>query len=259
MDISTIIGMVGVVAMVLFASFAAGGNPLFLLDLPSFLVVVVGSYFAVGVALKLKDTMGIWGIAKRCFSIPTFNEKSIIQKMVAFSEKARREGLLALEDELEDLDDEFMKKGLRLVVDGTDGAIIRDLLELELGQMQARHAEKQGWFFTWGALAPALGMMGTIVGLVNMLQNLDDRAAIGPNMAMAIITTLYGSMVANTFCVPFATKLKAHSAVESNSKEMVIEGVLSIQAGDNTRVLAMKLMAYLTPADRKVMEAEMNT
>ena len=257
MDISTIIGMVGAFLMVLFASLAAGGNPLALLNLPSFFIVVLGSYFALAVALRLSEVLGVFTIARRNFSIPTFNEQSIIQKMVAFSEKARREGLLALEDELEDLDDEFMKKGLRLVVDGTDAVVIRDLMELELSQMQLRHAEKQTWFLTWGTLAPAFGMMGTVVGLVNMLQNLDDRASIGPNMALAIITTLYGSMQANIFCLPFATKLKSHTLQESNVKEMIIEGVLSIQAGENTRILAMKLMAYLTPVLRRTLEAEM--
>lgn len=257
MDISTIIGIVGSFAMVLFASFAVGGNPLFLLNLPSFLVVVMGSYFALAVSLTMANTLGIFGIMKRAFNIPTFNEQNIIQKMVAFSEKARREGLLALEDELEDLDDEFMKKGLRLMVDGTDAAIIRDLMELELSQMQSRHTERQGWMLTWAALAPAFGMMGTVVGLVNMLQNLDDRASIGPNMAMAVITTLYGSLVANVMCIPFSSKLRGQSMQEATVKEMIIEGVLSIQAGENTRILTMKLMAYLPPVLRRKLEAEL--
>ena len=258
MDISTIIGIIGSFAMVLFASFAAGGNPVFLLNFPSFLVVVLGSYFGLAVSLTMANTIGIFGIMKRVFSIPSFNERNIIQKMTAFSEKARREGLLALEDELEDLDDEFMKKGLRLVVDGTEEGIIRELMELELSQMQARHTERQGWMLTWAALAPAFGMMGTVVGLVNMLQNLDDRASIGPNMALAVITTLYGSLVANVVAVPFSTKLKSQSLQESTVKEMIIEGVLSIQKGDNTRILSMKLMAYLTPALRREMEKQLD-
>jgi chemotaxis protein MotA len=257
MDISTIIGMIGAFAMILFASISIGGNPLLLLNLPSFIIVVLGSYFALAVSLTLSNAIGIFSIMKRVFSIPTFNEQAIIQKMVAFSEKARREGLLALEDELEDLDDEFMKKGLRLMVDGTDAAIIRDLMELELNQMQLRHTEKQGWMLTWGALAPAFGMMGTVVSLVNMLSNLDDRASIGPNMAMAVITTLYGSFVANVVNLPFSTKLKTQSLQESTVKEIIIEGVLSIQAGENTRILTMKLMAYLAPSLRRKLEQEL--
>jgi chemotaxis protein MotA len=257
MDLGTIIGIVGGVGMVAFSCLSVGGYLPALLNLPSFIMVVLGSYFALAVSLKLNEALGIFGVMKRTFNIPTFNEQGIIQKMMAFSEKARREGLLALEDELEDLDDEFMKKGLRLVVDGTDATVIRDLLELELSQMQQRHGEKHAWLLTWAALAPAFGMMGTVVSLVNMLRNLEDKSSIGPNMAMAMITTLYGSLVANVICVPMSTKLKSHDLMESNTKEMIIEGVLSIQAGENTRILAMKLMAYLSPTVRKVVEAEL--
>ena len=175
---------------------------------------------------------------------------------MAFSEKARREGLLALEDELEDLDDEFMKKGLRLMVDGTDATVIRDLMELELSQMQNRHAEKILMLNTWASLGPAVGMMGTVIGLIGMLANLEDKASIGPNMALALITTMYGSIVANYLMVPIATKLKGHDQKETMVKEMVIEGVLSIQAGDNPRILALKLLSYLTPSERKSVEAD---
>jgi chemotaxis protein MotA len=201
--------------------------------------------------------MGMWKIMGRAFKLQTYNEQSIIQKMIAFSEKARREGLLALEDELEDLDDEFMKKGLRLMVDGTDAAIIRDLLELELSKTQDRHSAKVGILNNWTVLFPGLGMLGTVVGLIGMLSHLEDKASIGPNMALALVTTFYGSMGANLFVIPMANKLKKFDAAESNIKEMIIEGVLSIQAGENTRILALKLMAYLNPTVRKTMEAEL--
>jgi chemotaxis protein MotA len=142
------------------------------------------------------------------------------------------------------------------VVDGTDAEIIRDLMELELSQMQGRHADKIGIINMWAALGPGLGMLGTVVGLISMLKNLEDKASIGPNMALALVTTLYGSMVANLLMIPFAAKLRGHDAKETMVKEMVIEGVLSIQAGDNTRILAMKLLAYLTPAARRDIEKE---
>ncbi|MDR0584751.1 MAG: MotA/TolQ/ExbB proton channel family protein [Treponema sp.] len=257
MDLGSLIGIFGAFGMVVFSVVVGGGSLLSILDLPSFLMVVLGSYFALMLAASLSDALGIFSIFGRTFNIPVFNEQGIIQKMMAFSEKARREGLLALEDELEDLDDEFMKKGLRLVVDGTDAAIIRDLLELELSQMQGRHADKINIVNMWAALAPGLGMLGTVIGLIGMLQNLDDKASIGPNMALALVTTLYGSMVANLLMIPFSSKLRGHDSRESMVKEMIIEGVLSIQAGDNTRILAMKLMAYLSPAVRKTMEAEL--
>jgi chemotaxis protein MotA len=260
MDLASIVGLVGAFGMVIFTAISTAGGMIGLirlLNLPSFALVVLGSYFAVMVANKWSTSLGVFSGIKRTFSVPTFNESAIIQKLVAFSEKARREGLLALEDELEDLEDEFMKKGLRLVVDGTDAAIIRDLLELELTQMQARHTILQAMLMTWAGAAPAFGMMGTVVGLVNMLSNLEDKSSIGPNMAMALITTLYGSLIANVTVAPWSTKLKAHSTTEASVKEMVIEGVLSIQAGDNTRILAMKLMAYLEPSVRKSLEAEL--
>jgi chemotaxis protein MotA len=256
MDIASFIGVFGAFGMVVFSVLVGGGNLLNIMDLPSFLMVVLGSYFALLLSSSLSDGLGIFGLLGRTFKVPVFNEQGIITKLMAFSEKARREGLLALEDELEDLDDEFMKKGLRLVVDGTDAAVIRDLLELELSQMQGRHADKIALVNQWGALAPGLGMLGTVVGLIGMLQSMDDKASIGPNMALALVTTLYGSMVANLLMIPFVAKLKMHDGKETMSREMVIEGVLSIQAGDNTRILAMKLLAYLNPTDRKAVEAE---
>ncbi|MCL2215058.1 MAG: MotA/TolQ/ExbB proton channel family protein [Treponema sp.] len=260
MDLASIVGLVGAFGMVIFTAISTAGSIVGLtrlLNLPSFALVVVGSFFAVMVANKWNVSLGIFGAIKRTFSIPAFNEAAIIQKLVAFSEKARREGLLALEDELEDLEDEFMKKGLRLVVDGTDAVIIRDLLELEVTQMQIRHGINHALLMTWAGGAPAFGMMGTVIGLVNMLSNLDDKSSIGPNMAMALITTLYGSLIANVTVAPWSVKLKGHSTSEGAVKEMIIEGVLSIQAGDNTRILAMKLLAYLEPAVAKTMSAEL--
>jgi chemotaxis protein MotA len=256
MDLATFIGIIGAIVLLLLSALLGGNSLLLYMDLPSFVLVIVSSYVLTVGCVSLSDGIGIWNIMGRSFKVQVFNEQSIIQKMMAFSEKARREGLLALEDELEDLDDEFMKKGLRLVVDGTDAAIIRDLMELELSQMQARHADKIGMLNTWAILGPSVGMMGTVIGLIGMLANLEDKASIGPNMALALITTLYGSLVANYTMLPISSKLKVHDARESMVKEMIIEGVLSIQAGDNTRILVMKLLAYLNPVARKALEAE---
>jgi len=257
MDIGTIIGLVGTIASLLFAVASGGGSIMGILDLPSFVLVALGSYFALMIAYSLPDALRIWSLFGKTFKIPVFNEQSIVQKLMAFSEKARREGLLALEDELEDLDDEFIKKGMRLMVDGTDAAVIRELMELELNQMQARHADKIGLVNMWVVLSPGLGMLGTVVGLIGMLANLDDKASIGPNMALALVTTLYGSIFANQLFAPFSSKLGLQDAREATVKEMIIEGVLSIQAGENTRLLAQKLMAYLSPTIRKAMEADL--
>jgi chemotaxis protein MotA len=256
MDIATIIGLAGCFGMVGLGIITGGTGLLTFVDIPSVLIVVLGSWFALFTFSSISGSLGIFSILGLTFKIPTYDEKGIISKLMSMSEKARREGLLALEEELEDLDDEFMQKGLRLVVDGTDAEIIRSLMETELSQMQERHVGNIGKVNMWGTLAPGLGMLGTVIGLIGMLKNLEDKSALGPNMAVALITTLYGSMMANLFMIPMAGKLKNQDATETKVKEMQIEGVLSIQAGDNPRILAMKLLSYLEPGDRKAVEAE---
>jgi chemotaxis protein MotA len=256
MDISTIIGIVGCFAMIMLGIITGGSGLLTYVDIPSVLIVVLGSWFALFTYSNISGALGIFNIIGLATKITNFDEKGIITKLMAMSEKARREGLLALEEELEDLDDEFMKKGLRLVVDGTDAEIIRTLMETELSQTQGRHVAKIGAINMWGTLAPGLGMLGTVIGLIGMLKNLEDKSALGPNMAVALITTLYGSIMANLLLIPISGKLKTKDEAETQIKEMQIEGVLSIQAGDNPRILAMKLLSYLKPDDRKAVEAE---
>jgi chemotaxis protein MotA len=257
LNMGTLIGLLGALFM-LVGSIILSGNPIgAFIDIPSLALVLFGSYFALMMAFSLSDSLGVFAAISLTFQQPVFNTSGIIQKMVSFSEKARREGLLALEDELEDLDDEFMKKGLRLVVDGTDAAVIRDLMELELSQMQGRHAFKIKLINMWAVLVPGLGMLGTVMGLVGMLRNLEDKSSIGPNMALALITTFYGSLFSNVFFIPWANKLSVFDNDEGKLKEMIIEGVLSIQSGDNTRILALKLLAYLEPVSRKTLEKEL--
>ena len=256
MNFSTVIGIVGCMALIIMGIVTGGNSVLTYVDIPSVLIVVLGSYFALFTFGSISDALGIFGIINLTYKVPSFNEKGIITKLMTMSEKARREGLLALEEELEDLDDEFMKKGMRLVVDGTDAEIISSLMENELNQMQERHAGKISLVNMWATLAPGLGMLGTVIGLIGMLKNLEDKSALGPNMAVALITTLYGSMMANLLLIPWAGKLKGFDSSESRVKEMQIEGVLSIQAGDNPRILATKLLSYLNPIDRKAVEAE---
>jgi chemotaxis protein MotA len=256
MNPATIIGLVGCFGMTVMAIYTSGGNISLYMDLPSFLMTVVGSYLAVFTFSTIPTAVGMWGTFGLAMKTPHYNEKGVIQKLLAFSDKARREGLLALEEELEDLDDEFMKKGLRLVVDGNDAELIRTLMENELNQIQDRHMSKIRVINMWGTLAPGLGMLGTVVGLIAMLKNLEDKSALGPNMAVALITTLYGAMIANLICIPVAAKLNTYDAAEVKVKEMQIEGILSIQAGENTRNLANKLLSYLDPVTRKVVEEE---
>jgi chemotaxis protein MotA len=257
MNMGSIVGVVGAMAMLIASIILSGNSLMAFVDIPSLALVLVGSYFSLMIAFSLSDSLGVFAAIGLTFQQPNFNSQGIIQKMVSFSEKARREGLLALEDELEDLEDEFMKKGLRLVVDGTDAAIIRDLMELELSQMQGRHSFKIKLINMWAVLVPGLGMLGTVMGLVGMLRNLEDKSSIGPNMALALITTFYGSLFSNVFFIPFANKLSVFDNDEASVKEMIIEGVLSIQSGDNTRILALKLLSYLDPVSRRSLEKEL--
>ncbi|MDR1399935.1 MAG: MotA/TolQ/ExbB proton channel family protein [Treponema sp.] len=258
MNISTLVGLVGTIAVCIIGVYTSGGQIGTYVDLPSVLITVVGSYLAVITFSSFSDAITMWKTFGLAFKTRSSNEKAVIVKLLAFSEKARREGLLALEEELEDLDDEFLKKGMRLVVDGTDGAVIRNLLELDLEHIESRHSDKIGVINMWGTVAPGLGMLGTVIGLIAMLLNLDDKSTLGPNMAVALITTLYGAIIANLVCIPIAGKLKTYDASESLVKEMEIEGILSIQAGENTRVLASKLLTYLDPITRNSVEKEMS-
>ncbi len=256
MDIATIIGFIGGVAMVVLGVVSGGSNIMNIVDVPSMFITIGGSYMALFVSSPLNKVLGIWGVITRCFKTFDYGEKNIVQNMVSLSEKARREGILALEEGLDDLDDHFMKEGLRLMVDGHDGSAIRAILENEMVQTEARHMEWAGVMNQWAGYAPGWGMMGTVIGLIGMLNNLEDKSSLGPNMAVALITTLYGSMLANWLFGTMATKLLAQNSREMNSREMVLEGILSIQAGDNPRILATKLLTYLDPKTRKSIESE---
>lgn len=256
MDLASIIGIVGGAACIIMSVMTSGGSLGGILDVPSALMTIGGSYFAIFIAAPLKKALGLLKIMGRAFKIPDFGEKNIVINMQALSEKARREGILALEDGLDDLEDPFMKMGLRLVVDGTDGNVIRAIMENEMNQCEARHMDWINIINQWAGFAPGFGMMGTVVGLIGMLNNLEDKSSLGPNMAVALITTLYGSMMANWLITPFSQKLLAHNASEMKAKEMVIEGVLAIQAGENPRIMAQKLLTYLDSNTRKAIEAD---
>lgn len=256
MDIATIIGLVGGTACIVMSVITSGGTMSGIFDVPSLFMTVGGSFCALLIVAPLKEVITTLKVMGKTFKIPDFGEKMLVQNMVALSEKARREGILALEEGLEDLDDEFMKTGLRLVVDGTDGAVIRGIMESEMSQIESRHMNFIGIVNQWAGYAPGFGMIGTVLGLVGMLRNLEDKSSLGPNMAVALITTLYGCLLANWILGPMATKLAGQNASEMRTKEMIIEGVLSIQAGDNPRILAMKLLTYLDPVSRKAIEAD---
>ena len=165
---------------------------------------------------------------------------------------ARKEGLLSLEEAASDINDDFLKKGIMLIVDGTDPELVRGIMETELDCIDARHKEKIKFWQDLGSMGPAWGMIGTLIGLVNMLNNMSDASSIGPAMAVALLTTMYGSMLSNWICTPTSTKLAFNNGKEITVKTIMIEGLLSIQAGENPRVIEEKLKSFLAPSDRAV-------
>ncbi|MFW5784065.1 MAG: motility protein A [Spirochaetota bacterium] len=257
MDLGTIIGIASGFALVLLTIITGGAGIGNYVSLQSVLVVVGGSFAAMLVANPLARMLGIVKYIRIALRSPDWQEEKIISDLVAFSERARREGLLALEDNLDEVEDEFMRKGIQLVVDGTDPDIIKSILYHDLNEVQSRHESGIRIFEDWGKIAPAFGMIGTLIGLIQMLVNLGgDAAVIGAGMAVALITTFYGSLFANLVLIPLKTKLEDRDKEETRVKEIVIEGILSIQSGDNPRILLEKLISFLPPTQREVLRQE---
>lgn len=257
MDPATLIGIGLAIGMVFGALFMSGINPIaiFLSDIPS-IILVFGGTIGVTIAsstmpaainaikVLLKALMG--GAA----SDPTENIKLLID----FADTARKEGLLALEPQLDKIDDPFFKKGMEMAVDGTDPEDLRDQMTIDIDKTKARHKDGVAFFVTAAGFAPGMGMIGTVVGLVQMLGNLSDPSSLGPSMAVAFLTTLWGAFLANFFFIPFSNKLKKLSAEEVASKEIVLEGILAVQAGSNPRAIAGMLGAFLPPSAREELE-----
>ena len=256
MDIATLIGIVEGFAMVIFGIVSSADVSAIwdsFIDIPSVIITIGGSLTGMLGSYTLKDFVTCIKGMGMAFKDPKLDYGSLIGKIIDLSNVARKEGLLALEEVAGTLDDEFMKKGILLIVDGTEPELVRGILETELDNMDARHKKVSSFYDNWAALGPAWGMIGTLIGLILMLADLQDMASIGPNMAVALITTLYGSLIANWFCVPISNKLKLINDNEYQMKEIIIEGLLSIQAGENPRVIEEKLKSFLAPGARNTM------
>jgi chemotaxis protein MotA len=204
----------------------------------------------------LAKALSIGGVLKKAINMNEYGADSIIKQIIELANVARREGLLALEDATGDINDQFLQKGIMLIVDGTDPELVQNILESEISNVEDRHGIGSGMFEALGANFPAFGMIGTLIGLVGMLQSLDDPTTIGPKMAVALLTTFYGSLFANLIFIPIAEKLKYKSSQEVLVRNIMLEGLLSIQAGENPRIIEEKLKSFLAPSVRKKMEAE---
>ncbi|MDR5658261.1 flagellar motor protein [Serpentinicella sp. ANB-PHB4] len=253
MDIATIVGiLIGLVFIV--GGILVNGEINAFLDLAGALIVLGGTISATFVAYPIAKVFEAMKIVSKAFSNQNIQPQEIINKIINLANTARKEGLLALEEAAEEVDDKFLMKGIMLIVDGTDPELVRNLLETELNFIEERHKSGQGIFETMGTLSPAFGMIGTLIGLINMLRTLDDPSSIGPSMSVALVTTFYGSLLANLLFIPIASKLKLRSKEEILRKEIMVEGLLSIQAGENPRIIEEKLKAFLPPKLREAAE-----
>ncbi len=258
MDIASILGLILCGIVFIFGILTSGGISAVgsFWDVASVFITFGGSLCCVLASYSLQNFVEGIKSFRLVLRASDNNTPETIRQIIELSNVARKEGLLALEERASDLDDEFLRKGILLIVDGTDQELVRAIMDTELASMEERHKTKIGFWDALGAMGPAWGMIGTLVGLVNMLNRMDDPSAIGPGMATALITTLYGSLLANWICTPVASKLKENNAEEVRLKEIMIEGLLSIQAGENPRVIEEKLKSFLSPRDKESWDSE---
>ena len=254
MDIASLVGLILCFAMMLYGIIDGAGIENLVREywnFPSAIITFGGAFAATLTSFSLADYISGLKSITLIFKAPALNTAEMIRKIIDLSNVARKEGLLSLEEAAADMDDAFLKKGILLMVDGTDPELVRAIMETELVSIEGRHKARIGFWDTLGTMGPAWGMIGTLIGLVDMLYHMDNVATLGPAMAVALITTFYGSLLANAICTPVSNKLKADNDAELMLKEVMIEGLLSIQAGENPRVIEEKLKSFLAPKDRE--------
>ncbi len=248
-DIGTLIGIILGWALII-ASIVMGGGAGFI-NVPAVLITIGGAISATLIHYPLPKVLGTIAVVRKAFSSKEQDYIDLFKKMSDLAVRARRDGLLALEDDIDHMEDPFMRKGFQMAVDGNTIEVIRSVLEGDVDSMVQRHQVGQGVFKSLGSYAPAFGMIGTLIGLVQMLRNMTDPSAIGSGMAVALITTLYGAMVANLLALPLAGKLEQRSNEEIALKSMVVEGVISIQEGNSPRIVEEKLRSFIPPKLRE--------
>ncbi|MDL2279372.1 MotA/TolQ/ExbB proton channel family protein [Desulfovibrio sp. OttesenSCG-928-G11] len=250
MDLATILGMVVSFGLIL-AALMAGGDVLLFVDVPSVLIVFGGTIGATLTHYPLGTVLSVGKVIRKTLISKTPPAQAIIDQFMDLANRARREGILALESVVNGLDDAYLRKGLQLTVDGLEPEAIQSIMETEIGNTEARHETGIELAGALAAYAPALGMIGTVIGLVQMLKTMDDPSSIGPAMAVALITTFYGAVLANLVFLPIVGKLKHRSKEEILIMEMQMEGVLGISRGENPRIIMEKLNSFQAPKDRK--------
>jgi chemotaxis protein MotA len=250
MDIATLIGIVTAFALVI-GAILMGSSLMLFINIPGMMIVVGGTLGATMINYPLPDMLKVTNVVKNALFHKKHTVKELIGAFVDLAGTARREGILALEASIGEMKDEFMRKGLQLSIDGLEPSSIKEILNTEIDSIQDRHKLGAEIFTSLGTFAPALGMIGTLIGLVQMLQTMEDPSTIGPAMAVALLTTFYGALMANVLFLPVAGKLRNRSSEEVMMKELMSEGIMSIAKGDNPRLLEQKLNAYLPPKLRE--------
>ncbi len=251
MDITTLIGIL-IAGSLVVASILMGGSGSWFINTPSLMIVLGGTMGATLLAYPLKEVLGVIGVVRNVFLYRSQSATDLIPLLAGFARKARQEGILSFEAEIQKVDDPFLTRGLQMAIDGMEASSIEEVLSTEILYVSERHRLGAEIFTTMGSYAPAVGMLGTIIGLVQMLMQMEDPSQIGPPMAVALLTTFYGTLLANLVCLPIAAKLRIRSKQEILVKTMSLEGVLSIQSGDNYRVVEQKLKAFIAPRLRDI-------
>lgn len=255
MDIASLLGIILGIFFTLYGILLTGDLASYI-SISSIVITLGGTLASTILSFPMKSFINLWKVLQKAFIHKEVPASEIIEEIITLANIARKEGLLALEEYGEKINDDFLRKGIMLIVDGTDPELVRNILETELNFLEERHSQGQGILETMGSFAPAFGMIGTLVGLINMLQYMDDPKAIGPNMSVALVTTFYGSVLANVIFLPLAKKLKVRSQSEVLIKELMIEGLLSIQAGENPRIIEEKLKTFIPPEQRIAIKKE---
>jgi chemotaxis protein MotA len=254
-DITTLIGIAVAFGLVII-SILIGGDGGWFINYPSIMIVLGGTMGATLLSYPLSEVMSVFKVAKNVFLHRSQSPTDLIPLISGFAKKARQEGILSFESQLKDIEDPFLVKGIQMAIDGMESSSIEEVMTTEITYLEERHRLGSEIFSTMGTFAPAVGMLGTIIGLVQMLMQMEDPSQIGAPMAVALLTTFYGTILANLVFLPIAGKLKTRSKQEILLKQMVLEGVISIQSGDNHRIVEQKLKAFLSPKARTAVSAE---
>jgi chemotaxis protein MotA len=247
MDLATLLGMVGAMGIVL-AAILTGGSALVFVNVPSILIVLGGTVLVVMIKFSMGQFFGAFKVALTAFIHKSSDPEELIEKIVELANVARKEGMLALENQ--EIDNEFLDQGVKMLIDGNSREVVNTVLSKDMQQTIQRHTWGAKVFSATADVAPAMGMIGTLIGLVQMLSNMSDPKSIGPAMAVALLTTLYGAIIANMVAMPIADKLTLRKTDELRIRSMCIDGVLAIQEGQNPRIIESMLKAYLEPAKR---------